>query len=32
MARVEGRADVVVGLIDGPVATDHPQLVRSSIR
>ena len=27
-----GRADVVIGLIDGPVAIDHPQMASESIR
>jgi subtilisin family serine protease len=32
MALTDGRADVVVGLLDGPVALDHPQLASSQIR
>jgi subtilisin family serine protease len=32
LARTEGRAEVAVGLIDGPVAVDHPQLARERIR
>src|SRR5262245_2450112 len=31
MSRSEGRRDVAVALIDGPVALDHPDLVHSSI-
>jgi hypothetical protein len=27
-----GRPEVVIGLIDGPVATSHPDLVGSAIR
>jgi subtilisin family serine protease len=32
MDRTSGRPDVRVGLIDGPIALDHPQLERQSIR
>jgi subtilisin family serine protease len=32
MARTAGGAEVVVGLIDGPVATDHADLMTESIR
>ena len=32
MIRSSGRPEVVIGLIDGPVAMDHPDLTRSSIR
>src|SRR5215469_10998655 len=32
MSRSSGRPEVVIGLIDGPVAMDHPDLTRSSIR
>lgn len=32
MERGIGRPEVVIGLIDGPVATDHPDLARESIR
>jgi subtilisin family serine protease len=31
MARTIGRAEVTIGLIDGPVATDHPGLAGSEI-
>lgn len=32
MERTIGRAEIVVGLIDGPVALEHPQLVGGNIR
>jgi hypothetical protein len=32
MARTTGRAEIVVGLIDGPVSRDHPDLAGASIR
>jgi subtilisin family serine protease len=32
MERTTGRAEIKVGLIDGPVATDHPDLVRQNIQ
>jgi subtilisin family serine protease len=32
MQRTSGRPDVVVGLIDGPVALDHPDLERERLR
>jgi subtilisin family serine protease len=32
MERTAGRPEVVVGLIDGPVAADHPELATESIR
>lgn len=32
MERTAGRPDIVVGLIDGPVATMHPDLTHTSIR
>lgn len=32
MERTAGRPEVVIGLIDGPVALDHPDLERRSIR
>lgn len=32
MERTNGSPDVRVGLIDGPVATDHPALARESLR
>lgn len=32
MSRSEGRRDIAVALIDGPVALDHPDLARSTIR
>jgi subtilisin family serine protease len=32
MARTSGRAEIVVGLIDGPVSRDHPDLAGASIR
>lgn len=32
MARGEGRSEVVIGLIDGPVALDHPGLSEAKIR
>ena len=32
MERSSGRSDVVIGLIDGPVATDHEDLVSNRIR
>lgn len=32
MALAAGRPEVVIGLIDGPVRTDHPDLARESIR
>jgi len=32
MERSRGRSDVVIGMIDGPVAIDHADLVSSSIR
>jgi subtilisin family serine protease len=32
MAMGEGAADIVIGLLDGPVATDHPDLAGGNIR
>src|SRR5215216_2563342 len=32
MELTSGRPEIVVGLIDGPVAIDHPELVRQKIR
>src|SRR5262245_60497533 len=32
MDRTSGRAEIAVGLIDGPVAIDHPDLIRDNIR
>ena len=32
MERTAGRPEVVVGLIDGPVAANHPDLATESIR
>ena len=32
MERTSGRAEIKVGLIDGPVAIDHPDLVRQNIQ
>lgn len=32
MARTPGRAEIAVGLVDGPVALDHRELVRERIR
>jgi subtilisin family serine protease len=32
MALTSGRPDVVIGLLDGPVAVDHPDLAAGSIR
>lgn len=32
MRLTQGRADVVVGLVDGPVALDHPDLANRNIR
>ncbi len=32
MERTSGRPDIVVGLLDGPVALNHPDLARESIR
>ncbi len=32
MERTNGMPEIVVGLIDGPVAMDHPDLARQSIR
>lgn len=32
MSRTEGRRELVVALIDGPVAFDHPDLVHSTIK
>jgi len=32
MERTRGRPEVVIGLIDGPVAVDHPDFVRENIR
>jgi subtilisin family serine protease len=32
MALTHGRADVVVGLVDGPVALDHPELMIGNVR
>jgi subtilisin family serine protease len=32
MARTSGRSDVSIGLIDGPVALDHPDLIVENIR
>lgn len=32
MELTAGRSEIVVGLIDGPVAIDHPDLVRQNIR
>ena len=32
MSRSSGRGEVVIGLIDGPVAMEHPELTKSSIR
>ena len=30
--RTSGRAEIVIGLLDGPVALEHPDLVRENIR
>jgi hypothetical protein len=32
MARSSGRSQVVIGLIDGPIAMNHPDLSRANIR
>jgi subtilisin family serine protease len=32
MAQTRGRADLLVGLVDGPVALDHPDLATGNIR
>jgi subtilisin family serine protease len=32
MARTEGRAEITIGLIDGPVAAEHPGLANSRLR
>jgi subtilisin family serine protease len=32
MARTSGRPEIVIGLIDGPVALDHPDLAADNIR
>src|ERR1700720_2282329 len=32
MERTWGRREVVVGLVDGPIAMNHPDLTRDSIR
>ena len=32
MQRTSGRAEIMVGLIDGPVAINHPDLVSENIR
>jgi hypothetical protein len=32
MDRTSGRHEIVVGLLDGPVAVDHPELAKDSIR
>lgn len=32
MALTRGRADLVVGLVDGPVALDHPDLANGNVR
>lgn len=32
MERSRGRSEILIGLIDGPVAVDHPDLVRENIR
>jgi subtilisin family serine protease len=32
MKRTAGRPEIIVGMIDGPVALDHPDLARDSIR
>jgi subtilisin family serine protease len=32
MERTKGRAEVIIGLIDGPVAIDHPDLAGSNVR
>jgi subtilisin family serine protease len=32
MERTRGRPEVLIGLIDGPVAVDHPDLVRENVR
>jgi subtilisin family serine protease len=32
MERTSGRADIVIGLLDGPVATHHPNLAADNIR
>jgi len=32
MERTEGKPNIVIGLIDGPVATDHPYLAGGNIR
>lgn len=32
MERTTGRSEVIIGLIDGPVAMNHPDLVRANIR
>jgi subtilisin family serine protease len=31
MARTRGRADLIVGLVDGPIAGDHPDLAGANI-
>ena len=32
MDRTQGRPEVTIGLIDGPVTMDHPDLARARIR
>jgi hypothetical protein len=32
MALTTGRPAVVIGLIDGPVALDHPAVIRENVR
>ena len=32
MAMTRGRADVLIGLVDGPVAVDHPDLATGNVR
>jgi hypothetical protein len=32
MARTSGRPEILIGLIDGPVALDHPDLAAENIR
>jgi hypothetical protein len=32
MARTSGRPEISIGLIDGPVAVDHPELASHNVR
>ena len=32
MERISGRPEIIIGLLDGPVATTHPDLVHANLR